>query len=726
MNPSIHRRGFIVSTAITTLILLLAFASHAHAAERIDLNSSWQFTIDPMRVGEKWNWHGKDLPSEDQWTALDVPHCWPSDPRTQHTGAAWYRRKFTVPKEAANRHVRLVFDAVFYRAKVWLNGKLLGEHEGGYTPFEFDITSVAQPGKANTLALEVDNSWSTETIPGARPGPLPRDQVYPWWNYGGIVRDVYLLVSSPIHISQQRVVATPNLADGTAALQVTVWVANPGNKDASVEVCAEIQNERTCKVVGSWRQSPALKTSAAIPARSTTPVQMRVKLERSAVELWDQDHPRLYQLKTELFSGDSHAPPPNDTHAVTFGIRSVEVRKTQLLLNGKPVKMGGGNRHSDHPEFGLIEPKQVIDQDMTLMKNANMELAQIPHYPTAPALLEWADRNGLLIIEETGNTWLTPEQMDSPVMRRLFESQTQEMVKRDWNHPSVIGWSVGNEYDSDTPSGVQWTKDMRTFVRRLDETRLVTFGSDRFNRILIPKYRDKIRKPEDEGSHFVDLISVNLFDNLDGVAKKLDFIHSLWPDKAVFIGQWGDETAGGEQRDPAKTKEYIRGFAALIRERPYVIGVSFWAFADYRSRWPDAGTAADCYRHLGAVTRERKPRPAYAMLREEFSPVVIREVTTTDAAAVAGPLKATARVEARGDFPAYELRDYEVRWLLLDATGATLFQDSKKLELLRPGEKRTVNFQCDAERRRGATAMRVEVVRPTGFVAAERTVEIHK
>ena len=113
------------------------------------------------------------------------------------------------------------------------------------------------------------------------------------------------------------------------------------------------------------------------------------------------------------------------------------------------------------------------------------------------------------------------------------------------------------------------------------------------------------------------------------------------------------------------------------------------------------------------------------MLREEFSPAVIRQFATT-ASAAAGPLKAVASVQARGDFPSYELRDYAIRWLLLDAIGATLFQDLKKLDALQPGEERTVEFQCPAERRLGVTLMRVEVVRPTGFVAAERTAEIQQ
>lgn len=713
---------------LAALILLLAFAAHAHAAQRIDLNSSWQFTIDPMRIGEKWNWHGKDLPSESQWTALDVPHCWPSDPRTPHTGAAWYRRKFTLPKEPGKGHVRLVFDAVFYRARVWVNGRFIGQHEGGHTPFEFDITEAAPPGERSTLVVEVDNSWSTETLPGARPGGLPRDQVNPWFNYGGIVRDVYLLVSSPVHVARQRVVATPNLADGTAVLQATIWVANPGSKEVSVEVCAEVQNERTRNTVVSWRQTPALKTSAVIPARSTTPVQMRVKLESSAVELWDQDHPRLYAIKTKLFSGDAQTQSPDDSHEATFGIRSIEVRKTQLLLNGKPIKMSGVNRYSDHPEFGMIEPLQVIDQDMSLMKRANMELAQPPHYPMPPAMFDWADRHGLLMIEETGNVWLTPEQMDSPHMRRLFEAQTEEMIRRDWNHPSVIGWSVGDEYDATTPAGLRWTKDMAAFVRRLDPHRLFTFGSDHaFDR--------KVKGPEDEGSQYVDLISLSIYGPFDEVARRLDTVHRFWPEKPVYINQWGSlgESWGKawsslpalDRDSPEKVRNYISGFAGLLRERPWVVGAAYWAFADYRSLWP-GGTFPDGYRHLGAVTRERKPRPVYEMLREEFSPAVIRQFTTTDAATVTGPLKAVASVEARGDFPSYELRDYEVRWLLLDAAGAPLFQDSRKLDLLRPGEKRTVSFQCEAERRRGATTMRVEVVRPTGFVAADQTVEIPK
>lgn len=401
------------------LVLLICSVPATQAALRIDLNAGWRFTIDPMRIGEKWKWHGRDYPIESEWTALDVPHCWPADPRTPHTGAAWYRRKFTHPKESEGGHVRLVFDAVYYRARVWVNGHFIGQHEGGYTPFEFDITGAAQPGELSTLAVEVDNSWSTETLPGARPGGLPRDQVNPWFTYGGIVRDVYLLVSAPVHIAKQRVVATPNLRDGTAGVKISAWVSNPGPVAARVEVAAEIHNQRTGSTAASWRQSGGLRTSTEIPLRSTSQIELDVVLPRSAVELWDQDHPNLYRVETKV-SGVPPSQPGSDSHDVIFGIRSIEARGTRLLLNGKPIKMSGINRYSDDPEFGMIEPLKLLDQDLSLMKRGNMELEQPPHYPMPPAMFDWADRNGLLMIEETGNVWLTPEQMDSPQMRRLF------------------------------------------------------------------------------------------------------------------------------------------------------------------------------------------------------------------------------------------------------------------------------------------------------------------
>ena len=190
MNASPRRMG------LTAILFLSATAAAGFARDRVDLNGPWRFAIDPVECGEQNGWHQPGCKVQN-WAEVAVPHCWNVDPRFPFTGTAWYRRTFSLPPGAARRHARLIFGGVFYRAKVWLNGQPVGEHEGGYTPFQFDVTDVIHWSGENSLAVEVDNSWSTTTLPGARIGKLPQEQVYPWFEYGGIVRPVSLVSDRP-------------------------------------------------------------------------------------------------------------------------------------------------------------------------------------------------------------------------------------------------------------------------------------------------------------------------------------------------------------------------------------------------------------------------------------------------------------------------------------------------------------------------------------------------
>jgi len=185
--------------ALTAVLLLSATAVAGFARDHVDLNGPWRFAIDPVACGEQNGWH-QPAGSIQNWAEVVVPHCWNVDPRFPFTGTAWYRRTFSLPPGSARRHARLNFGGVFYRAKVWLNGQPVGEHEGGYTPFQFDVTDVIHWSGENLLAVEVDNSWDTTTLPGARIGKLPQEQVYPWFEYGGIVRPVSLVLTDPVHV----------------------------------------------------------------------------------------------------------------------------------------------------------------------------------------------------------------------------------------------------------------------------------------------------------------------------------------------------------------------------------------------------------------------------------------------------------------------------------------------------------------------------------------------
>jgi beta-glucuronidase len=686
--PSSWRGRFWLAASV---LWLVGGAVAAKAAEPIDLGGTWRFAIDPVQRGEENGWHQPGLVVRD-WSEVQTPHCWSIDPRFPHVGTVWYRRTFRLPPDAAGKHARLAFARVFHRAKVWINGHLAGAHVGGYTPFEIEVTPWLRPGAENTIAVLVDNAWTTETLPGARLGPKPQEQVYPWREYGGILGSVRLLLTAPVFVANLRVVAEPNLADGTAAVALTAFVRNATEAPARVRLGFTL--ERDLQPVEAWAGNRALAVEAELPPRAVTPVSAQVRLRPDQVRRWGVDHPQLYSARAALLEGERET----ETGTTTFGIRKVEARAGKLLLNGEPIRMGGGNRHSDHPQFGSIDPAEVVETDLRQMKRANMELMRITHYPVEPRILDWADRHGLLIIEEGLNWQLTEPQMDSPTLRANFQAQMREMIERDWNHPSVIGWSVGNEYPSFSPAGMRWTKDMIDWVRTVDNTRLLTFASHH-------AFSEKFTSPDEEGSRYVDLICINMYDNF---ARRLDLVHSRWPDKPVLVSEYGfraDAMASEEAR-----REAHRQVIEIFRARPYVAGASVWTYNDYRSRYPQ-GTDARGYRQWGVVDAERREKPTYALLADEYSPALIRDVRV-----LADASQVSATIQARADFPSYTLRDYTVRVELLDAAGKVAGTSRTPLPVLRPGE----TYRLDAAIRADASAKparaRIEVVRPTEFV----------
>lgn len=694
---------------ISAIAVALGTDVGAQESQRQSLAGSWWFAIDPLESGLEHGWHAPDPASIGSgWDPVEVPHAWPTDPRYQYTGTAWYRRNFPVPANWAGEHVRLVFDAAFYRSRAWVNGAYLGDHEGGYTPFSFDATPYLRPGGENTIVVAVDNSWDLTTLPGARPGNAPSRQVYPWWDYGGLVREVYLLATDPLYVEKQRVVAEPDLGSGTAAVEATVWVANASDQPKRAVVGLELRREGREEILVGWRGDSGLRATIDIPARSTRQVHLRAGLPAGQVALWHPDQPHLYEaralVRAEGEEDGAHA------QRATFGIREVEIRDARLLLNGEPIRMGGGNRPSDHPRTGLVEPDSVVFRDLRMMKEAGMELSRINHYASPKNLLEWTDRNGMLIIPEAGNWQLAPEQMDDPVIRANFQRQMREMVERDWNHPSVIGWSVGNEYAADDPAGVRWTRDMSDFVRALDDSRLTLFVS--LGNALSPSTLPR----EERSLHYSDLLAVNLYSPPGQLGEGLDRLHDTWPDKPILITEFGQRA---DQSTAAERVDYVRDFMEVIRERPYVAGASVWTFNDYRSRYP--GTNPNGYRWWGVVDEERRPRPMYFTLREAFSPVELSGSATRTAS---GAVRGRFRLSARDDFPHYTLRDYRVRYQLRDAAERVLHEETRALAALRPGEAIDLSFVAPAADAAEATAARVEVVRPTGFTVADRTVEV--
>jgi beta-glucuronidase len=286
-------------------------------------------------------------------------------------------------------------------------------------------------------------------------------------------------------------------------------------------------------------------------------------------------------------------------------VREIRVEGTQLLLNGHPVHLFGANRVSEDPKEGLRESDAIIERDLSDMLACNMRMMRIAHYPQTQALLDFADRHGMLLIPEAGNWNMSAWQMADPEIRATWQQQMKEMMEQDWNHPSVIAWSVGNEYESFTKDGIDWTRDMRAYTLSLDPTRLITFAS-RFT--LDPS----LKTGADEASQYSDFVSVNIYGNY---AKNFDRVHTLYPDKPVFVTEFGKMGEPGVH-DPERINDITTAVEAM-KARPWMIGGSLWTWADYRSL--HRGTPASGIRYWGVVNLDREHRDSWEVVRKLFA-----------------------------------------------------------------------------------------------------------
>ncbi|MDQ0108650.1 beta-glucuronidase [Chitinophaga terrae (ex Kim and Jung 2007)] len=654
------------------LICLLVFAPFLlFGQRRLDhsLNSEWRFAADPIKVGEQEKWQDTTFPSGN-FDKVTVPHCFSTDPRYFfYTGAAWYFKQFEAAAPAANDHVFLRFDAVFYRSKVWLNGVLLGTHEGGYTPFEFDITTLLK--NRNTLVVQADNSWDTTTIPGAKTtvpySGANHRQFYPWINYGGITRKVSLVTRPATFISNTKILATPDLSKGNAAIRIKAFVRNNGTAPVTEKVNAVVARSTVRFKPQEIKLGPGAEAT----------VELTGVIPAHEVALWHPDAPNLYTATISC---------GRDTIQKKFGIRKVEVSGARLLVNGEPIRMGGCNRPLDYPGYGSMDPQAVLEKDLSMIKSGGMELSRISHYPVSEELLDWADEHGLMIIEEAGNWQMTPKQMNDTMMRRKFQSQLAEMMERDWNHPSVIAYSVGNEFQSHTDAGKAWVRDMSAFVKSLDNSRLITFAS-----MLV--FQDFIKKPEDEASQYVDFVSANIYGNH---LHALQHVHSLYPDKPIYVSEFGIRTDAVKSEDDRVA--YLRKAMQAFRQCDYLVGASVWTFNDYFSRFP--GTNPNGYRPWGLVEPDRSPRDMYKVWQEEFAPATI-ELTRKDGG------RASIRITARNDFPAYTLKGYTLKCNGVD----------HQLRTLRPGESMELDIALA-----GGLAD-IALLKPGGFTIMQKTLK---
>jgi beta-glucuronidase len=657
------------STTISSIGQLTAIEPYSQS-----LSGEWRFNVDIGKNGEDGQWFSKEY-DDSAWSTIEVPHTWNTmDEYYEYEGVAWYRREFIPEVDTHDANLRLQFDAVFYRAEVWFNGEYLGEHEGGYTPFEFNVSGLVEPSQENVITVRVDNYRLPHRIP---------DDFFDWWHYGGIVREVTLEITSRAYIERQFIVAVPNIVDwdeaDTATVTTSVVVTNMSSQPLTGALIAEILADGT----GEKAVEDLISAQVNIPPGQSERVELIATIDDP--NLWHFDHPQLYRWKTSLVGLDGQILHVCDD---IFGIRLIELKGGKFYLNGEPVRMVGMTRHADSPEFGLVDPYFVMAADYDDMKRLNMVLSRPVHYPQDESVLEYCDRNGILLVPEI------------PAWQITAKQQLSEMIIAAYNHPSIWAWSVGNEFDSHVQPGHNYVSELVALAKDLDPNRPVGFASYHL-------YNDQ----EDDATGLTDFVFMNEYCGSwagpkEGLAEALDRIHELWPDKVVIISEYGLEagwTTAWWIGDPSRleTDEYyylepgtdpysqevydqraqlIVEQMTVFRERPFVAGAIFWTYQDYRSYWDF---------HMGIVDAERSQAPIWEIIREQYSPVIIDSVIFSDGAG--GEQKGTINIRSRGpvdvDMPAYTLRGYSLNSKLISPDGSEVFfEGGTLLPELAPGE----------------------------------------
>ncbi|MEG8946394.1 glycoside hydrolase family 2 TIM barrel-domain containing protein [Rosettibacter firmus] len=500
-------------------------------------------------------WESKTLPAvENTMTSTTKP------PELYEDGV-WYRRTFYVEDSLRNKFAKLIFYSVNYVADVWLNGKYVGYHEGGYTPFAFDVSDKLEYGVLNQITVRVDNpKW------GTRKDIVPFT-VCDWFNYTGIIQDVYLEFSNPVSVIRTNIVPL----DIEGNIQTTVVLSNRNNSSKNVTATIEIfeanitenniTSEFASDILGNKIQTGTFSTTTEIPADSISVWRTQLKIPNPRI--WSPKEPDLYVMKVSLITDNKIV----DEFYTQFGIRKVEVKDNKLILNNKIYFLPGVARHEDHPVYGRSLPLDIIYSDLEIVKSLNVKYLRTAHYPNHLYTYLIADRLGLAIMEEIPVWWFdnAEEWQIQNNQRHIHEQMFREMVFRDFNRPSIIMWSTNNECKEITNRQIFNNKIKVDLITNYPDGRLLTQSSAANN----PGANDPTQSPLDIAgwTMYFGIFYGKAFDYYGGTLKFLLDAKNSYPKKPIIdteFGYWSKEDGTEEQTQIKVLNETFNAFKFFL------------------------------------------------------------------------------------------------------------------------------------------------------------------
>jgi len=574
------------------------------------LNGDWHIIADPYRAGIS-SFHGAPNPNgffKDEVYSPDsnklVEYSFsksptikvPGDWNTQaewlrlYEGPLWYQRHFdyTPPSNSQpGQRAFLHIGAANYRSNVFVNGKQVCEHEGGFTPFDCEITGVVKRGQNDAVIL-VDNTRITDGVP-----TLKTD----WYNYGGLTRDVSVVTIPATFIDDYELHldrATRSTIEGYVHIQ-----GAEGATAAATPVTVSI---------------PELHLTATL----TTDANGRaaVNLPTKNLSLWSPSSPKLYKITLKAGSGSTADALP-DTLEDEVGFRTIETRGSEILLNGQPIFLRGNCIHAEAPiRTGRANTQKDVDTLLGWVKELGGNYARLAHYPHDERMTRTADKLGILIWSEVPVYWA--EQFDNESVFNKSKQQLTEEIRRDRNKASVILWSIANETPN-TPARTAFLTRSAELVHGLDPTRLVTAA-------LLVHGDLKTKYIDDPLGKALDVIGFNEYigwyegkpEDADGTEWKVSY------DKPLIVSEFGGGAKAGLHGPETQrwTEEYqsnlYRHQLGMLNRITQLRGMSPWILMDFRSPVRQLPGIQDGFNRKGLISDQGEKKAAFSIVQKAY------------------------------------------------------------------------------------------------------------
>jgi len=613
---------------LTTLLFLLGILSassmyadsdvplihNVMAYESSSLAGDWNYIVDVQEEGyydyrmnpTRWGFFNNAKPQKpedlieydfDKSPTMKIPSDWNTQDERLffYEGTVWFKKSFQAVPMTECRTL-LYFGAVNYDCHVWVNGKKAGHHVGGFTPFNFDISDLLREGENNVI-VKVDNKRHAEDVP---------TQIFDWWNYGGIIRDVKLVKLPLLYMQDYSISLTHNPSIPSEARPPVAFRGGEGSKYRTIAFSAQLNKQEAGHQVTV--SIPELKLKQQVTTDAEGQVSTTLKVNAKKLQLWSPEYPKLYDVRISL---------DNSMLSDSIGFRTIETRGKQILLNGKPIFLKGISIHNEKPNGGgRANSTEDAHTLLSWAQELGCNFVRLAHYPHHEEMVREAERMGILVWSEIPVYWTIA--WTTPNTFANAKQQLTDMIRRDHNRANVIIWSIANE----TPHSKErdtFLGNLAKYARSLDSTRLISMAME------VTGASNYVNRLNDNMNEYVDVVSFNQYvgwyrDVND--APKMTWVIPY--DKPVIISEFGGGAKYGlhgpkNQRWTEEFQEnlYIENLA-MIDKIEGLAGTTPWILKDFRSPRRVLPGIQDYYNMKGVMSDKGEKKKAFYVLKKWY------------------------------------------------------------------------------------------------------------